>query len=149
CSSRALRRGGSAPPERNGSALRARAAGPRVRAELGAGVLVANHGLVELGSVLDLLLPQLVLDLLLVGIDAGDHARGKHDSLPEDPRAGVDDDVAGADVVARLVDPADAAVHRLDLVPGQIGGRPRLLAERPDLESGHHHAPFSSSVALV
>src|SRR5215210_6192688 len=65
-----------------------------VVAERAAIRLLAIASLFELGRVLDLLLGAIDEDLPLVGIDPVGHAGRKHDLLAEDPRAGVDDDVA-------------------------------------------------------
>src|SRR6266516_4529575 len=95
-------------------------AGSVVARELGPVRLVAVPALVELGSALDLVLRPADVDLLVVTVDAIDHARRDHDLLAEDPRARVDDDVARANVVGRLVDLADRPVDRLDAEPSQI-----------------------------
>src|SRR5215213_751795 len=86
-----------------------------VRAELRAVPLLLVRVLVELGRVLDLVLASVDDNRLRIEVDALDHRGREHDLLAEDPRAGVDDDVARADVVGRLVDLADPAVGRLDL----------------------------------
>src|SRR4029077_2950480 len=110
-----------------------------VRAELAVVGLVAVRIGIELGSVLDLLLRPVDVDLLVLRIDAVDHACRQHGLLPEDPRAGVDHHEARADVVARLVDLADAAVECLDAVPGEVRGAQRLLAVGPDLYRRHSY----------
>ena len=80
--------------------------------------------LVELGAVLDLVLRAVDEDLLRRrGRRAGSPGR-QHHLLAEDPRAGVDDDVAGADLVRRLVDLADPAVGRLDLEALEVRAGP-------------------------
>ncbi|CAD5951023.1 protein of unknown function [Streptomyces sp. KY75] len=77
--------------------------------------------LVELRGVLDLLLREVDVDLLVVGVDPAHRARREQDVLAEDPYAGVDHQVRGRDVVGVLVDLADAAVGRLNLVADQVG----------------------------
>src|SRR5436309_11481882 len=90
------------------------ATGAVVARELAPVRLVAIATLVELGRVLDLVLRPADVDLAVVVVDAVDHTGRQHDLLAEDPRSGVDDDVARADVVRGLVDLADRAVDRLD-----------------------------------
>src|SRR5215216_3167447 len=108
-----------------------------VAAELGPVRVVPIGLLVELRRVLDLVLREPDEDRLGVGIDPLDHACRQHDLLPEDPRAGVDDDVAAADLVGRLIDLPDPAVGRFDGVTGEVGRAPRLLAVRPDFCRSH------------
>src|SRR5262249_33092210 len=67
----------------------------------------------------------------------------------EDPRARVDHDVAGSQLVARLVDLPDRAVERLDLEPAQVEVGIGLLTERPDLDCSHLLAPFFASLVFV
>src|SRR5215213_8149617 len=85
-----------------------------VAAEVRPIVLAQVRVLVELRRVLDLVLRPVDVHLLVGGVDPVDHTGREHDLLAEDPRAGVDNDVARADVVGRLVDLPDASVGRLD-----------------------------------
>jgi hypothetical protein len=78
---------------------------------------------------LDLILRAVDPNLLYVVIDALDHTGGQHHLLAEDPRAGVDDDVALPHVVARLVDLADRAVDGFDLMTGEIAPGGRVVAQ--------------------
>ncbi|MFI8363955.1 IS3 family transposase [Streptomyces sp. NPDC085612] len=78
---------------------------------------------VELGCVLDLLLGAVHVDLLLVLVDADHRARREEHLLAEDPHAGVHHQIRVPDFVGVLVDLADTAVRRLDLVSGQVVGR--------------------------
>src|SRR6186713_3743516 len=66
--------------------------------------------LIELGCVLDFVLAPVDVDLLVISINALDHARRQHHFLPEDPRPGVDDDVARPEFVGRLVNLPDSSV---------------------------------------
>src|SRR5439155_14865928 len=123
-------------------------AGSVVARELGPVRLVAVPALVELGSALDLVLRPADVDLLVVTVDAIDHARRDHDLLAEDPRARIDDDVARANVVGRLVDLADRPVDRLDAEPSQILPR-QLVSVCPEVRLPHsgRHLPSSLSLA--
>src|SRR5918994_4534266 len=96
-------------------------------------VVLAVQVDVELRSVLDLLLRAVHEDRLGVEIDAVDDAGRQQDLLAEDPRPGVDDQLAPADFVRRLVDLADAAIHCLNGEADEAGGIDGLLAERPDI----------------
>src|SRR5262249_40132695 len=101
--------------------------------------------LVELGGVLDLVLRPVHEDRLVALVDAADHAGREQDLLPEDPRPGVDDEVSGTDVVAGLVDLADAAVDGLHLEPPGLAGRRGLVVVGPEVTArGRHAHPLSS-----
>src|SRR5512132_3311366 len=113
-----------------------RAAAAVVAADLVAVVLVVVPLLVELRRVLDLVLGAVDEDRLRVRVDVPDHAGREQHLLAEDPRTGVDDDEAAADVVRRLVNLADVAVGGLDLETGQIEVGRRLDGERPHLDGG-------------
>src|SRR6185503_15176538 len=82
-----------------------------VRADLLAPAVRVRR-LVELRRVLDLILLQAEVDLLVGDVEPRDRLCRDHDLSAEDPWAGVDDDVGGADVIRRLVDLADVAVER-------------------------------------
>src|SRR5687768_4210075 len=101
-----------------------------VAADLVAVGLVAVPRLVELGRALDLVLRPLDEDRLRVEVDPLDDVGRQHDLLAEDPRAGVDDDVATRRVVRRLVDLPDAAVDRLDAEAGEIEPAAHVGTER-------------------
>src|SRR5439155_21496671 len=91
------------------------AAGPVVAAELLAITRLGSPNGVVLGRVLDLVLGALHVDARLVEVDRVDHPGGQQHLPAEDTWTGVDDDVAAADVVARLMDLADLSidgVHR-------------------------------------
>src|SRR4029079_2794833 len=105
CLSSSRASGGAAPRRRETASVSVPvplAPGAAVRAEPAAIALVADHAVVELGRVLDLVLRPVDEDLFVIVVDAHDHTGGKHDLLAEDPRAGVDDEVRRADLVARL-----------------------------------------------
>src|SRR5439155_15071993 len=78
-----------------------------------------------------------------VEIDIADDTRRKHDLLAEDPRTGVDDDEAVADVVGRIVDLADAAVQGLYREPRQVPLRHGRTAVRPEI-SRHVQNPLET-----
>src|SRR5512132_2218200 len=113
-----------------------RAAAAVVAADLVAVVLVVVPLLVELRRVLDLVLGAVDEDRLRVRVDVPDHAGREQHLLAEDPRTGVDDDEAAADVVRRLVNLADVAVGCLDLETGQVEVGRRLDGERPHFDGG-------------
>src|ERR671924_1691772 len=117
-----------------------RVAGPAwavVTGQLVAIPVVSVLVLLELGRVLDLLLRPVHPHCLGLRVDSVDDPGRQHDLLAEDPRARVDDDVAGPDIVRRLVDLPDRAVRRLDRVAGEVCGSPCRLAVRPQVSSGH------------
>ena len=66
--------------------------------------------------------------------------------LPEDPRAGVDDDGRRADLLGRLVDLPDPAVERLDGVPDDVADVADVTAVCPDVVLDAH---WSSPVPRV
>jgi hypothetical protein len=49
-----------------------------------------------------------------------DSPRRQQDLAAEDPRAGVDDDLARADVVARVIHLADVTISGVNLVPDDV-----------------------------
>src|SRR3954451_25012584 len=104
-----------------------------VGADLRAIPLLPVHALVELGRVLDLVLASVDDNRLRIEIDSLDHRGRKQDLLAEDPRAGVDDDVARADVVGSFVDLPDPAVSRLDLETGEVDPASHVHAKRVDV----------------
>src|SRR5580765_1859199 len=115
----------------------AHAARAVVAAELVAVVLVAVPLVVELRRVLDLILRAVDEHRFGIEIEVTNDSGREHHLLAEDPRARVDDDEAAAGLVGRLVDLADAPVERLDLEAGQVDGRTRAGAERPDFSDRH------------
>src|SRR5919108_226095 len=113
-------------------------AGPVVLAQATAVGLVLSQRLVELRSVLDLLLRPVDDDLLGRLVHTADHPGGQHDLLAEDPRSGVDDDVARTCLVRRVVHLADRPVEGLDLVSadvdlGKVDSEVGLASIRPDI----------------
>src|SRR5262245_23365296 len=127
-------------------ALRAALTLAVVGPQLAAVLLAAVQRRVVFGGLLDLVLRAVHVDLLVRRVDALDHAGGAHAFLTEDPRAGVDDDVARPDLVGRLVDLPDRAVQRLDAVPrnveagGRVGAQPPGFPVCPDV--GAHSCSF-------
>src|SRR5262249_11760815 len=124
------------------------AAGSVVGAELLAIRRVVHPVGVVLGRVLDLVLRALHVDGGLVEVDRVDDPRGEEHLLPEDPRAGVDDDVPRADVVARLVDLAHRAVEGLDGEADKIDAGPGDVRVLPDVEGAHYLPPSSLELPL-
>ncbi|WP_166663038.1 hypothetical protein [Streptomyces sp. KS 21] len=68
------------------------------------GRFAAVPGFVELGSVLDLVLGPVDVDLFLLQVDHLDRPGGQQHVLPEDPYPGVHDDAGGADLLGMLAD---------------------------------------------
>jgi len=77
------------------------------------------------------------------GVDPVDHTGREHDLLAEDPRAGVDNDVARADVVGRLVDLPDASVGRLDAEAREVDACPLVTPIGPDVGCRHRTSLLS------
>src|SRR5947199_10421557 len=78
-----------------------------VVAELGPVLLARPRRLGKRRRVFDLVLRPVDEDGLRVGVDAIDDAGGENHLLAEDPGTRVDDDVAGADLVAQVGPLAD------------------------------------------
>src|SRR4029079_6695568 len=100
-----------------------------VRAELSPILLVTDKRVLELGCVLDLVLCPFDEDLLVIVGDALNDARRKHDLLPEDPRAGIDDEIRRANLVGRVVNLPNRPVVGLDPVSDHTAGRDARLHE--------------------
>jgi hypothetical protein len=64
------------------------------------------------GGLADLILDQVDVDLPVVVVDSVDNPGRQHALFAEDPDAGIDDDIASADVVGGCVDVADGAIRR-------------------------------------
>src|SRR5439155_25503639 len=103
---------------------------------------------IELGRALDLVLAAVHEDLPILYVDVLDRASGKQDLLAEDPRAGVDHQVAGPDIVRSLVHLADVAVGGLDVESDEVSGPGpdvSLVRVGPRIPtSGHRTAPSLS-----
>jgi hypothetical protein len=72
-----------------------------VAAEFTSIALVAVAVLVELGCLLDLILRAVDKHRFRIEIDVRKETGREKDLLPEDPRAGIDDDVTAADPLRR------------------------------------------------
>src|SRR3954471_2322699 len=108
-------------------------------------VVVAVRRLIELGRVLDLLLGLIDVDDFIVVIDPVDHAGRQQNLLAEDPRPRIDNDVAVADLVGRLIDLSDRSIDRLDTEAVEIATiiAPSVVSPYPDRRPIHraHAAP--------
>src|SRR5688500_11723960 len=98
--------------------------------------------LVKLGGILNLVLCQIDVDLPSVGVEAIDGAGGQEHLLAEDPRPRIDHDVAGSDLIGRLIHCANPAVGTFYVIADEIDAalrcHARLLSIAPRVPvSGH------------
>src|SRR5919201_1034131 len=111
---------------------RSRAAGAVVDRECLSvpGVVVPRF--VELRRSLDHVPRSPDVDALVRKVDALDEPCWQHDLLAEDPGAGVDEEVADADLLARRVDLPDLAVERFDAIADEVDLGPSGIVVAPD-----------------
>src|SRR5215216_4403906 len=100
--------------------------GPEVGAVVGPDILAVGFLAFPLGVIVggltDLVLGQVDVDLAALVVDPVDDPGRQHALFAEDPEAGVDHDVASADVVGGGVEVADGAVGGDDLEADQVSG---------------------------
>src|SRR5215218_2235453 len=97
------------------------------------GLLTLAFGVV-VGSLVDLVLGEVDVDLAGVVVDPVDDPGRQHALFAEDPEAGIDHDVAAADVVGGGVEVADGAVGGDDLEADQVSGlRPSRVSIAPEV----------------
>src|SRR5829696_20875 len=107
--------------------------GPNV---LAVGLLTLPFGVV-VGGLTDLVLGEVDVDLAGLVVDPVDDPGRQHALFAEDPEAGIDDDVAAADVVGGGIEVADGAVSSDDLEADQVRGfRPGGVSPAPEVSHG-------------
>src|SRR5579862_977295 len=113
------------------------APGAVVTAKAGSVRVVAIAVLVELRRVLDLIPCAIHEHGLRAEVDIAHHTGREHHLLAEDPRTGIDDDVASSHLIRSFIDLTDRSVQCLDAEAAEVALRPDGLTVDPHIRSGH------------